>query len=94
MVKTNPKTKRTRFQISLPDAKLVTLVGDFNGWDASTNPMKKDSKGNWKTKVKLPKGENQFRYLVDGKEWYNDAECSTVQNSYRSENSVINVKYI
>lgn len=93
MIKTNSKTRRTSFQLSRPDADSVALVGDFNQWKKSANPMKKDSKGVWKTEVKLPEGEYQFRYLVNGSDWENDKDCPTVSNSFHSQNSVVNIIY-
>lgn len=70
--------------------KEVSVVGEFNGWDGTANPMQK-SKGVWKTTLKLETGqEYQFRYLVDGQSWYNDeAADKYVPNYIDGDNSVL-----
>jgi len=46
--------------------KTASVVGDFNNWDATANPMKQLKSGQFKANIKLPKGnEYQFRYLLD-----------------------------
>jgi len=56
------------------DAKTVAVVGDFNDWDASTNPMKRRKDGAFTATIKLACNERyQFRYLIDGTVWENDA---------------------
>ncbi len=40
-------TKKVQFEIIVPEAQEVYLAGDFNNWDTSTKPMKKDKKGIW-----------------------------------------------
>lgn len=66
------------------------VVGEFNNWDQTANPMRK-TKGVWKTTLKLDAGqEYQFRYLVDGQNWYNDdAADKYVPNNVNGENSVL-----
>ena len=93
MIKVSPRTKKTSFQVTLPEAESVKLVGDFNGWNAEANPMKKNKSGLWKTDLKLDAGEYQFRYLVNESEWLNDDATEVVPNSYGSTNSVANVAF-
>ena len=75
-------------------ASKVALVGDFNEWDSSANPMKKLKNGSFTSTLDLTSGkEYEFRYLVDGEQWVND----TVADAYvptvygDSENSVVAV---
>ena len=35
------------FRVWAPDAKSVAVVGDFNGWNDTANPMEKISDGVW-----------------------------------------------
>ncbi len=93
MVKVSPKTKKTSFQITLPEAESVALVGDFNGWSDTATPMKKNKSGVWKVDLALEEGEYQFRYLVNQSEWYNDEDVSAVPNIFGSENSVVKVSF-
>jgi 1,4-alpha-glucan branching enzyme len=71
-------------------AKEVFLVGDFNDWNQSATPLKK-AKNVWKTTLELEQGqEYQFRYLVDGAEWYNDeAADKYIPNNIDGDNSVV-----
>ena len=51
----------------------VMLVGDFNGWDPTTTPLKRLKDGTYSIMLDLPRDrEYQFRYLVDGERWEND----------------------
>ncbi len=72
-------------------AEKVALVGDFNNWDGSALEMKKLKSGEFTSLVELEKGKSyQFRYLVNGNEWYNDANAdSYVTNSFGAENCVV-----
>ncbi|MEF3193348.1 MAG: isoamylase early set domain-containing protein [Halothiobacillaceae bacterium] len=72
----------------------VSLVGDFNGWDANAMPMKRRKDGSWRIKVKLESGrEYQFLYQLGEKQYVNDdAADAYVPNPYGTgENSVIRV---
>lgn len=72
------------------DAKEAYVVGEFNDWDESANPLRK-TKGIWKTTLKLDTGkEYQFKYLVNGDQWHNDDEADKyVPNDIAGENSVL-----
>jgi 1,4-alpha-glucan branching enzyme len=49
-----------------PQAKTVTLVGDFNQWDPATLPMKQMSDRSWLLTVELKHGHHRYAFLVDG----------------------------
>jgi len=54
-------------------ANSVCLVGDFNGWNKSVNPMKRLRNGDYTVTMELGRGrEYEFRYLIDGTRWEND----------------------
>ena len=93
MVKTSPRTKKTTFQVELPEANAVALVGDFNGWNGDATPMKKNKSGVWKTDLKLEAGSYQFRYLVDSSSWLNDVETAATPNDFGTENSIYSVEF-
>ena len=72
----------------------VSLVGDFNQWDDTANPMKHLENGNFTTTVKLDCGASyQFRYLIDGTMWENDWDADAYETTPfgDSENSIVNV---
>jgi 1,4-alpha-glucan branching enzyme len=43
--KPTPQTKNVRFDFFAPEAKAVSLTGDFNDWDLNSLPMKRDRQG-------------------------------------------------
>lgn len=49
-----------------PDARSVCLVGDFNEWQPSTDPMQRMPDGNWMVSLELLHGHHQYLFLVDG----------------------------
>ena len=86
--KTKILTKKVQFEIIVPEAQEVCLAGDFNNWDTSADPMKKDKKGIWKTALSLKPGRYEYRLLVDGN-WENDPSCcNCVPNEFGSQNCV------
>jgi len=73
------------------NVKKVNIVGEFNDWSETKNPLKKFKNGNFKTTLDLEKGKQfQFKYLIDGETWKNDEEADMlVPNSMGTENSVV-----
>jgi len=92
MVKYSPRTGKTTFQIALPEATSVFLVGDFNNWDNSATPLKKNRAGIWKTQMALSPGEYEFLYFVDGQHWIPDDEAPQINNPFGGQNSVTNIR--
>lgn len=89
----DPKKVIVRFE--LPPAiwaDQVYLVGDFNGWNETSHPMKCNrDDGMWYLTLELDHGRRyQFRYLVDGREWHNDWKADDyVPNPFGGTNSVV-----
>lgn len=49
------------------NAKSVSIVGDFNGWDATKSPMKRfGNNGPWTVSVSVKPGRHVYAFLVDG----------------------------
>jgi len=74
------------------EAEEASVVGDFNDWDATENPLRKHRKTKrLQARVKkLALGEEyQFRYLVNGTEWHNDPDVEQVANDQGSQNSLL-----
>ena len=72
------------------------LCGDFNSWDKSTHPMKKQKDGSFKLSLTLETGRQYcYRYFLDGERWENDwAADAYLPNSFGSENSVVNLETV
>jgi hypothetical protein len=46
-------------------ARRVSVVGDFNNWDAKKNVMARDGDGLWSTIVPIVPGRHTYAYMVD-----------------------------
>lgn len=77
-----------------PKADKVTLVGDFNGWETDSTPMKRLKTGDFKLELELETGQAyQYRYLIDGEHWENDWQADEYLPApgLPVENSVVRV---
>jgi len=75
-----------------PEAQNVTIVGDFNDWNANETLMKRLKDGTFAVTIDLERNrEYQFRYWIDSTRWENDWNADKyVPTSYGdSENSVV-----
>jgi 1,4-alpha-glucan branching enzyme len=59
--------KPVNFVCVAPRAEQVCLLGDFNGWNPSAHPMKRQPDGSWLLQVSLHHGHHHYLFLVDGK---------------------------
>ena len=74
-----------------PEARIVTIAGDFNNWDTAEIQLKRLKSGDFKATLELPGDrEYRFRYLIDGKWWENDWSADKyIPNPYGCEDSVV-----
>jgi len=80
------KAKKTEFNLLAPSAQSVVLCGNFNQWDLSLHPLKRDKNGMWKISLNLKPGQYEYRFFVDG-EWQDDPSCPTcVENPFGTLN--------
>jgi len=49
-----------------PQAKSVSLVGDFNQWNPAAHPMKHMPDQSWLLTLELKYGHHRYAFLVDG----------------------------
>lgn len=73
------------------EAKIVQLLGDFNNWDKSIEPMTALKTNDFTATLELETGKTyQFRYLINGLVWKNDSQADYfAANSFGEENSVV-----
>lgn len=64
-----------RFEIRVPGAERVELVGDFEGWHESRLPMEAGPEGTFRLDLDVRPGTYLFRYLVDGERWVLDDDA-------------------
>lgn len=76
-----------------PDAKKVTIVGDFNDWNTSNTPMKQVTRGDYLVTLELQSNrEYRFKYLIDNSRWENDwCADEYCANEHGSDDSVVKV---
>ncbi len=83
---------RVRFQFRHARASKVAVAGDFNGWSGTSHPMERRSQDLWTLEVELPAGRHEYKFLVDGRQWWNDPEAPKLPNLWGSENSYMDVQ--
>jgi 1,4-alpha-glucan branching enzyme len=80
--------KKVQFQFPAAQAAEAYLVGEFNNWDTSAHPMKKDKNGVWELTIALQPGRYEYRFFIDG-DWQSDISCcGCVPNEFGSMNCV------
>jgi len=80
-------------------AEKVYLVGEFNSWDETSLPMKKNPDGSFSLKKQLETNKKyQFRYVLDlnGKTWINDWKADEYVRSElaNDDNSVVDTTVV
>jgi 1,4-alpha-glucan branching enzyme len=59
------------FRIYKPEASIVSVVGDFNGWNPENDLLRKGSDGIWRLEKRLASGTYRYKYVIDG-QWLPD----------------------
>ena len=79
-----------RFFYFAPSAKSVSIAGSFNHWNPDKDRLiGPDRKGIWTIVLPLPPGRNEYRFVVDGKEWAPDPSMPSVDDGLGDRNSLI-----
>src|SRR5436190_19581658 len=79
-----------KFVLIAPQASHVSLVGDFNGWNASANPMKAQDAGMWTVFVPLQPGMHTYSFVVDGSHFVADPAAPIApDDGYGHRSSVV-----
>jgi hypothetical protein len=84
-----------QFVLVAPDAKKVSVVGDFNGWDASHAGFQAHHRGGgvWSVTAPVPVGHHRYSFVVDDSLWVSDPNApQVVDNDYGVANSAIVVE--
>jgi 1,4-alpha-glucan branching enzyme len=87
--KEEKKGRKVELRYIDPDAKEVFVAGDFNGWDTTSHPMKRDKEGVWKAKLRLPPGRYEYKFFADGKWIHYVKGVERVPNPFGTENMVL-----
>jgi 1,4-alpha-glucan branching enzyme len=85
-----PRT--VKFVLVAPQAARVSLVGDFNGWDASATPLQAEGekKGVWTVWIPLQPGLHTYSFVVDGDHFVADPTAPIApDDGFGHRNSVV-----
>ena len=90
----NAKTGRFDVTFDLPadlDIEQAAVVGEFNDWSESADPMSKDGDGSWSATVSLePARSFRFRYHLGEDRWENDWNADRYErNDFGGADSVV-----
>lgn len=89
-------TDRVRATFVVPDdhdtGRVVAVVGDFNGWDPTATPMRKQGDERVAT-VTVDAGRRYaFRYLADDGGWLNDDAADGYEpGRFGEDNSILDL---
>lgn len=89
-----PKTRSLQFVLVAPEAATVSLVGDFNDWDAARTPMRplRADGPVWSAVVPLAPGRYHYAFLVNGSRWLADpAAPPASDDGFGAPSSVVTV---
>ncbi|HKO17112.1 MAG TPA: isoamylase early set domain-containing protein [Gemmatimonadaceae bacterium] len=84
----------TKFVLVAPHATRVSLVGDFNDWNASATPMQRTpTGGTWSVTVHLAPGRHVYAFEVagsNGTQWVADPSAPLApEDGFGAPNSVV-----
>jgi hypothetical protein len=91
---TAPSTHKLQFVLVAPQAATVSLVGDFNDWDAARTPMHplRADGSVWSAVVPLGPGRYHYAFLVNGSRWLADPAAPTASDDgFGTPSSVVTV---
>lgn len=82
----------TTFRVRADGAHHACVVGEFNEWSSSANPMEREG-DSFVARIALKPGRAyRFRYLLDGERWENDWTADAyVPNEFGGDDSVVDL---
>lgn len=79
-----------RFQLEAPQARTVTLAGDFSNWTPA-HAMQRSNDGTWTIVVPLEPGVHEYAFVVDGARWIADPAAPAKPDGFGGMNSRVAV---
>jgi 1,4-alpha-glucan branching enzyme len=71
------------------EAESLCVAGDFNDWNTSATPLKRQKDKRWAVTVNLAPGTYRYRYVVNSNTWQNDPEADRYEPSGFGENNSV-----
>jgi len=76
----------TQFVLDAPDARQVSLAGDFTAWQPA-HTLTRSGSGVWTVVVPLDPGVHSYAFVVDGERWVPDPNAPAVDDGFGGLNS-------
>ena len=70
-----PARVRVTFVFHAPEARRVSLEGNFNDGDPERDVMQTDAEGRWTAELDIPPGRYEYQFVVDGSTFVPDPEA-------------------
>ena len=89
-----PTLREIIFNLRVPEAKEVYVVGDFNNWTPDEKSRMQIEQDAWRKKLTLQPGRYHYRFVVDGK-WVDDpANPKKESNPFGDMNSLLEISHL
>jgi hypothetical protein len=87
-----PQTQMVQFVFVAPNARSVSLVGDFNEWNEKATPLASTSGNLWTVQIPLTPGRYNYVFMVDGARLVPDPTAPLApRDEFGQTNSIITV---
>ena len=81
-----------RLVLLQPDARSVSVAGDFNDWNPGQTKLERSEGGMWTATIALKPGRYQYMFVIDGKQWVVDPLAEEgAGDGFGSQNAVLDV---
>ncbi len=80
------------FEVEMPRAVSVALIGDFNDWQLPGIELARDKNGRWSRRIKLPPGRYRYVLVVDDKLMPDPSAGEFVPDGFGAQNAVLDTE--
>ncbi|MBI2950167.1 MAG: isoamylase early set domain-containing protein [Verrucomicrobia bacterium] len=88
---TQSPERKVRFELDVPKARSVSVVGTFNNWTPGATRLVLIGGTKWLREIFLPRGRLEYRFVVDGK-WVDPPNAKAyVPNPHGGQNAVAEI---
>jgi diguanylate cyclase (GGDEF)-like protein len=71
----------------------IAVVGDFNGWNKTADPMERAEDGRFSLRLPLAPGRYAYKYVINSEYYIVDQQCAEFQqDGYGGRNSIVVVR--
>jgi hypothetical protein len=81
-----------RLVLLQPEARSVSVAGDFNDWNPAQTKLERSEGGLWTATIALKPGRYQYMFVIDGKQWVADPLAEEgAGDGFGAQNAVLDV---